>query len=632
MNAANNPSRDSRSLAEVRAAWRNRGAQGALTDQSLLRELAERALELGEPLLTCDICSEALALVEDGSRKQRDLQKIHGLALARSGLLDTALTLALRLIDAGLADEQTLSLAARIHKDLWQQANEADRAGMHLEASRSLYGRAYEHTEGIQSGINTATLNLIAGDTAAAKSVAARVQASCLERLAREPGDYWLHATLGESALVLGQFDDAANWYRLAAQSTSDFGNLATTRRNAKLILGPLGLDAQWLQDSLPMPVIGLFCGHMPDQADRVEARFPNPLAPELAIRVRRHIEEHGVQIGYGAAAAGADILFHEALIEAGHETHVVLPVSIERFCRTSVGPGTDWERRYRRVLDEAASVTILSDSAEGALAFAYANRVLLGMARIRARQIDGTISAFAVWDGQPGPSGGTSSAVSDWRAAGLAVESLDPARDRANVLLPLTSASADALLEPGRRIVCLLFADTIGFSRLEESQVGAFVRNFLGGVASLLDALPQEPLTRNTWGDALYFAFATVEQAGQFALELADLANNTDWPQLGLPAELSIRISLHAGPTNEILDPITGQRSYSGTHVSRAARIEPVTPPGQVFASQAFAALCEYEQVSKFSCDYAGNVPLAKGYGTHPVYHLHRRRAPPHA
>jgi len=33
--------------------------------------------------------------------------------------------------------------------------------------------------------------------------------------------------------------------------------------------------------------------------------------------------------------------------------------------------------------------------------------------------------------------------------------------------------------------------------------------------------------------------------------------------------------------------------------HVSRAARIEPITPPGQVYASQAFAALAAAENVT---------------------------------
>ena len=61
------------------------------------------------------------------------------------------------------------------------------------------------------------------------------------------------------------------------------------------------------------------------------------------------------------------------------------------------------------------------------------------------------------------------------------------------------------------------------------------------------------------------------------------------------------------------------------GTHVSHAARIEPVTPPGQVFASQAFAALSAAERVRDFACHYVGQTALAKGHGIYPTYHVHR-------
>jgi hypothetical protein len=55
--------------------------------------------------------------------------------------------------------------------------------------------------------------------------------------------------------------------------------------------------------------------------------------------------------------------------------------------------------------------------------------------------------------------------------------------------------------------------------------------------------------------------------------LQLAHLVTKQDWEEKGLPRGLNLRIALHAGPDYEFDDPITGNRSYSGTHVSRAAR-----------------------------------------------------------
>jgi len=64
---------------------------------------------------------------------------------------------------------------------------------------------------------------------------------------------------------------------------------------------------------------------------------------------------------------------------------------------------------------------------------------------------------------------------------------------------------------------------------------------------------------------------------------------------------------------------------TYGGTHVSHAARIEPITPPGEVYASRWFAALAAADGVTEFVCEYVGRTPLAKGYGTFPTYHVRR-------
>ena len=74
------------------------------------------------------------------------------------------------------------------------------------------------------------------------------------------------------------------------------------------------------------------------------------------------------------------------------------------------------------------------------------------------------------------------------------------------------------------------------------------------------------------------------------------------------------------------MLDPVTNASTYSGTHVSRTARIEPVTPPGQVYASLAFAAIASAQNITEFSCEYVGQTPIAKEYGTFPTYRLSRK------
>ncbi|UYD31078.1 hypothetical protein HGR01_40220 (plasmid) [Tolypothrix sp. PCC 7712] len=98
------------------------------------------------------------------------------------------------------------------------------------------------------------------------------------------------------------------------------------------------------------------------------------------------------------------------------------------------------------------------------------------------------------------------------------------------------------------------------------------------------------------------------------------------NWLEKGLPENLNLRISLHAGPVYQYVNPVTKDTSYIGTHVSYAARIESITPPGKVYGSQAFAALACSLGVQDFSCDYVGQIPFAKGYGTFPTYHVRRQ------
>jgi class 3 adenylate cyclase len=62
---------------------------------------------------------------------------------------------------------------------------------------------------------------------------------------------------------------------------------------------------------------------------------------------------------------------------------------------------------------------------------------------------------------------------------------------------------------------------------------------------------------------------------------------------------------------------------SCTGYHVSRTARIEPITAEGQIYVSEIFAALASTKDCIGFACDYVGEVQLAKKYGAYRVYLL---------
>jgi class 3 adenylate cyclase len=108
-------------------------------------------------------------------------------------------------------------------------------------------------------------------------------------------------------------------------------------------------------------------------------------------------------------------------------------------------------------------------------------------------------------------------------------------------------------------------------------------VTGFLGAVAELNRRTRHRFEHVETAGDGLYMVFGNAVDAAHYALELSALATSTDWSALGLPPTFNVRIALHCGPVYCGWDPVTATRIYTGPHTSRAARNEPIPPPGQV-------------------------------------------------
>jgi class 3 adenylate cyclase len=179
---------------------------------------------------------------------------------------------------------------------------------------------------------------------------------------------------------------------------------------------------------------------------------------------------------------------------------------------------------------------------------------------------------------------------------------------------------------DEARVVRALLFADVVGYGRLSESQIRVFVETLLKVVVEILARYESEISLRQRWGDALHLVFTSVSAAAECALDLHETVRALPLAELGLPDDLSFRIGAHAGPVFSGIDPIEGRATYFGEPVTRAARIEPMTPPGQVFVTDEFAALATLEAGSSVACEYVGHVETNKGYGRFPMYVLKRR------
>jgi len=102
-------------------------------------------------------------------------------------------------------------------------------------------------------------------------------------------------------------------------------------------------------------------------------------------------------------------------------------------------------------------------------------------------------------------------------------------------------------------------------------------------------------------------------------------MVKNTPWVDSGLPSALELRTSLDAGPVYSIPNPVIGGTGICGSFVNRAARIEPITPPNEVYASEAFASLYAATGGTAYHFDYVGQTKLPKGYGMTPLYCLRK-------
>ncbi|MGQ0764010.1 MAG: TRAFs-binding domain-containing protein [Acidobacteriota bacterium] len=645
---------DAVNLPSAIALWLSHDPEEWAHTPEIHRRLGRRVLKLGEPLLAYDILAEGLK----NEPADVEMRQQVALSLARSGATQRSNAILTQLRAEGHRDEETLAILARTHKDLWTHATGKTERARQLKLAHKFYHESYKLNRGYYSGINAATLALLLGKKDDARALAQKVREACLTELKTLPKNsdyrYWPLATLGEACLILRRFSQAEDWYAQAAKTgRGNYAELSSTRRNARLLLNHLRRDSTAIETALKIPGIVVFAGHLIDQAERAAPRFPAQLEPAVRDAIQRQVKKIAPGFGYASGACGSDILFLEAMLERGGEANVVLPFAKEQFIQDSVAfAGGDWLKRFESVLERATTVTTASSERieEGSMSFEYANLLLYGLADIRARQLETNLVPLAVWDQKAGDGpGGTASAVAHWRNLGQDVQVIDLAKmlKREPVASSVVKRGSSPTVREGAvsvppavaggsarkatkhsatlptRIMAMLFADAVNFSKLTEQQIPLFLNHFLGAIGHLISTSPHAPSIKNTWGDGLYFVFSDVRDAGLFALDLCELMVNTDWSKKGLPKAINLRIALHAGPVYSCVDPVTGLASFTGTHVSRAARIEPITPPGQVYASQAFAALSAAQGVKEFTCDYVGQTPLAKGYGTFATYHV---------
>lgn len=498
------------------------------------------------------------------------------IALARAGAVDHAWAqFCAAGHDRDEGDPAALTVKGRLLKDRALRARGEERRRLYLE-SAAAYRRSAELQPGTYPLINAATLSLLAGESAQAAEIGREV----LERIEREPEEpetpYWRGATVAEALLLLGRFGEAkAALGEALAAAPRAWEDHASTLRQFILIHEALDADARWL-DLLRPPRSIHYSG-------RIE--LPPQAAAEAAAAVGELIARERIGFGYGALAAGADIIVAEALLLAGAELHVVLPSDPESFARHSVDPyEQSWRSRFEAVLSAAEtvySVRPLQVEPDPAL-IELADRVAAGMARLNAGRLLGVAPELVVGSPRPGR-----------RTADYVIDVVDEAQ-RSGMPKPLAD---------GPPVLALVSIDVGPAESPGYADRTAVLREALAAVATKI-----EPYLS---GDRIILGIASVEKVVEMSRKVRT--------RLGT----GVRIAGHYGLIPLARDPFLERLRPTRSGSAILDAIAQAAPPDTICVSLDFAAALAAAAGRRSPAHWIGELNAFDGGPAIPLYAL---------
>lgn len=367
---------------------------------------------------------------------------------------------------------------------------------------------------------------------------------------------------------------------------------------------------------------IATYCGHMFESGSAAE----KPLAEAIA----NAVTDRTIRIGYGPLACGADILIAEAILAAGGELNLVLPFAEDDFIAESVlCGGEEWLGRYHACKGAAASTHYATSGAYVGddNQFSYNTRLAMGLAALRGQKEGNEPIQIAVVSDKfkSYSSTGLAGTVADiglWQNLGRETVSIPAGEVPRNLKFPPKLQISKGTR---REIRSIIFADYKGFSRLGERELPLFMHEVMGRIGAVLGEYGDHVEFRNTWGDAIYCVIDEPQQAASIVLDLQEAL--ADLPGALTPGGdiAGMRIGVHFGPVWVGTDRITGNRLWYGGEVNKTARIEPVTPVGGVYCTEAFAAALLVEGFDGCHFTSIGQKKLAKNFGEVELYLIER-------
>jgi len=599
------------------------GEYGMMGKIEEIREALLAAQKTGDHLKEYDLAQAGLRLIPGDEY----FQYCAVLALSRCNAKQRALDSFYSCKLHHSNNEYVRALEPRILKDLAfleiDAAGEQPFAGLDCNRFRTAavtYQKAYNHSGGHYSAINAATLYLFAGDPESARALA-KVAIDIARRDEGTP--FFPLATLAEAHLLLGRLVEVRGFIRDAAGHRDK--NLLTRARvhyQLKLVCRFLEIDPEIVAPLLPETVIHYY-GHIFDRYRPLDTQDEGVLVE----RINAVVSGNHCAIAYGSLAPGSDILFAESVLRQGGELNVWLPFAAEVFCDISVRPaGEQWVERFQRCLAQANTVSFatMADFLGEDMLFKYCANIAMGMAVMRASSLHAGVMQLVIWDQViSDQQSSTSSMIRQWQALGHRSEVIEsPVRLPQAVVRSFGRQNQALQREPH----AILFSDLRGFSKLNDRGIVWYFNELHPVLARIIDAFRPHVQYVDTWGDAIFLVASKASVVARIAVALNDAIANIDQSLLGLEQPLMLRIGLHYGPVYKLYDHLAQSVTYAGTDVTKTARIEPVTPPGEIFGTESFVAMLALEGEGWARFEYAGTIPSAKNFGSFRMFHVSPR------
>lgn len=323
---------------------------------------------------------EARTLTEEELKTESsiDLQRLHALALSKSGMPGQAKEILEKVYQANSEDPETSGILGGIYKELFKRTEESNYAVL----SRDTYLKNFSATGNYYTGINAATMSAIAGQARKGREIAKEVILKI-----ENPGEFWQIATLGEAHLLAKDYPKSIDYYLKARQLAGiDWGKISSVYNQLWLIKHYMHVPSDILKIFNPPTVAG-FVGHMIDHPSRQSPRFPESIAAMVKASIKSTIKAQKVAIGYCSLACGGDILFAEAMEEEGGEVNISLPFNKKDFVDVSVAfAGESWVNRFDALMSRHRVTYITQEPFDSNPdLFSMQSKVVLGSTILRS-------------------------------------------------------------------------------------------------------------------------------------------------------------------------------------------------------------------------------------------------------